>query len=445
MLKRLNHTNLVAFWICAGLILGLATQGFSFPIRSFSNPYCKKWVHWTQLPETCKEELKKDWSFQDNSPLLDVQWLVYSAIRGASYNDPRTPESGSHPSLDIVSAEGTPVLSIWDWVVINARERAWFWNSVTVKHAFKDTYIYSNYSHLEDMFVAPWQVVKEWDTVGTVWRTGFTIGPFGYHLDFQITTAESPSHPYGLHDCDVSYVDAVNQRACRDKVERFTIDPQEFFDTYLPAQSPSVATKQSVSKVVLPAVSEPVLPAVSEPVVSSINAQTIRQYLQEQKNKRVAQEQEEVISPTPVLQQVAEALPEVFVPMPTSPVDILTTPTRPEEQVHSAPAVVPVVLPQNVLPVDISRSVFGDEHKAWSYIPVTFTVTDTAWNPLQSTLNHKIRLETTSRSLKMFPSSFSRVVNWTKTLVMLPQQEWLYGVSVYYWDVNVWAFDVQVK
>lgn len=37
--------------------------------------------------------------------------------------------------------------------------------------------------------------------IGEVGRSGFTIGPYGYHLDFQITTSESPSHPYGFHDC----------------------------------------------------------------------------------------------------------------------------------------------------------------------------------------------------------------------------------------------------
>ncbi len=131
--------------------------------------------------------------------------LLFSALRGTSYDKSQTPKSGGHPSLDMPTAPGTPVYAISDGTVTSASERNGYGLSVTIKHTIDGKTIYSNYSHLESTQVKKGQTVKSGEQIGKVGCSGFSISGdptrCGNHLDFQITTDQSPSHPYGYGDC----------------------------------------------------------------------------------------------------------------------------------------------------------------------------------------------------------------------------------------------------
>jgi hypothetical protein len=180
------------------------------------------------LDKKCKIDIVA-WSHQK-----DIGKLLFSALWWTSYEQPTTRNSGGHPSLDLPTSAGTPVYAIHDGEVISAGERNGYGLSITIKHIFKNETIFSNYSHLSEMLVTPGTKVTWKMLIGKVGCTWFSISGdptrCGNHLDFQITTAKSPSHPYGYGDCkEGDYFDAVAAWLCKEKLLAYTIDPLVFF------------------------------------------------------------------------------------------------------------------------------------------------------------------------------------------------------------------------
>ena len=207
------------------------TWGWSFPLEEVALPSCKG-DHWDDLDNECKMPLKV-LSAEDRQQLQDnpLGLLLYSMLRGASYNTPRDQQIGSHAGVDVATSAGTPVRAFGGGLVIAAGEIKGFGLSISIKHAHEGEFIVSNYSHLSEILVEEGDWINEGDLIGKVGNSGFTIGPFGNHLDFQITTHESPSHPYGHQDCNEgAYLDMVNEGKCREQLMAYTIDPFVFFD-----------------------------------------------------------------------------------------------------------------------------------------------------------------------------------------------------------------------
>lgn len=242
------HQKLLLIMIRVGLITTITTLWRNFPLKEVAQPSCR-WTQRDSLDKDCKIDIVA-WSQQK-----DIWTLLFSALRWTSYETPTTAKSGGHPSLDLPTSEGTPVYVIHDGEVINASERAWYGLSITVKHSLNNKAIYSNYSHLSEMLVKKGDIVK-WNTrIGKVGCTWFSISGdptrCGNHLDFQLTTDKSPSHPYGYGDCaEGAYFDAVAKWLCAEKLRAYTIDPLVFFaeHTDIAINYPLIASHISVKQ-----------------------------------------------------------------------------------------------------------------------------------------------------------------------------------------------------
>jgi hypothetical protein len=221
------HQKLLLIMIRVGLITTITTLWRNFPLKEVAQPMCR-WTQRDSLDKDCKVDIIA-WSHNK-----DIWTLLFSALWWTSYKTPAEEKSGWHPSLDLPSSEGTPVYAIHDGEVINASDRTGYGLSITIKHSLNNQYIFSNYSHLNEMLVKKWDIVKGNTIIGKVGCTWFSISGdptrCGNHLDFQLTTDKSPSHPYGYGDCTQwTYFDAVEKWLCADKLRAYTIDPLAFF------------------------------------------------------------------------------------------------------------------------------------------------------------------------------------------------------------------------
>ena len=213
---------------CAvALLVGTSvSQGWSYPLDQVTKPRAEcKSVNWSTLNDDCKMNLPiiaqanyanyaKDWNTQ----------VIYSDIWGGSYNDGWDLNNGGAPSTDIATAEGTPVTAIWEGKVIFAGELAGYGNSVTVEHdLWNGKKIWSSYSHLSKILIQKGDTVKEKQLIGEVGKSGFTIWPFGYHLDFAITTTKQKNYPYAYSDCKSGYMSAVQNGVCRDLLAKIPL------------------------------------------------------------------------------------------------------------------------------------------------------------------------------------------------------------------------------
>jgi hypothetical protein len=222
----------IVYWILviAGMAWGfLMLTGWSYPIDQVAKPLdeCKS-VHWDQMPDGCKIDLPKIVGGNSEAYKKDELYrLIYSDLWGGTYDDGRDTMSGSSPGIDIVTSKGTPVRAIGDGEVVQAWYKWGIGNSITIKHAYKGWYIYSSYSHLDEMYVQVWDSVKEWKLIGKVGNTWTTYGQYGNHLDFQITTTTQRFYPYSYHDCNqgLSYYDIINSAVCRSYMLANTMDP----------------------------------------------------------------------------------------------------------------------------------------------------------------------------------------------------------------------------
>lgn len=224
------HQKLLLIMIRVGLITTITALWRNFPLKEVAQPMCR-WTQRDSLNKDCKVDIIA-WSHNK-----DIWTLLFSALWWTSYKTPADAKSGWHPSLDLPSSEGTPVYAIHDGEVVSASERAGYGLSITIKHNLNNQYIFSNYSHLNEMLVKKWDIVKGNTLIGKVGCTWFSISwdptRCGNHLDFQLTTDKSPSHPYGYGDCkEWAYFDAVEKWLCADKLRAYTIDPLVFFATH---------------------------------------------------------------------------------------------------------------------------------------------------------------------------------------------------------------------
>lgn len=160
-------------------------------------------------------------------------------------------QCGSHPGIDMLTAPGTPVVSIANGFVERVEERSWgYGNTVVIEHPNvpdvndpkKTTTLYSSYAHLGHILVAEGDVVRKGDQIAVSGQTGFATAP---HLHFQIDRKdaqdgeETPFHPYWpfttsqATDAGYSFVEAVNQGLGQENARKFTVNPLVYVQEYL--------------------------------------------------------------------------------------------------------------------------------------------------------------------------------------------------------------------
>jgi len=164
--------------------------------------------------------------------------VIYSTVYMWNYNYDYKEYAWSHPAVDIKSPVWAPVRNIANWVVVQVwNQPSWFGNFVVIKHNnvplpnWEYWTIYSNYCHMNEVYVKEWRKIKKWSVIWTVWNTGMS---FGSHLHFQIDTDTAPFHPYRpftwkeARDAKVNFFDAINIWLWKENAIKYTINPAEF-------------------------------------------------------------------------------------------------------------------------------------------------------------------------------------------------------------------------
>ncbi len=180
-------------------------------------------------------------SSQDYAEAM-TQKVVYTVPYLSTYNFDYKEYSGSHPWIDIVVPEWTPVLNIANWVVVQTWfQSAGFWNYVLIKHSnilfsSKTQTIYSLYAHLSKIDVLKWTKIKKWQQIGLVWQTWTATVP---HLHFQIDVDSAPYSPFwpfttaDMKSAWVWFFEAVNIGLWKEQALLYTINPLKFVNDNL--------------------------------------------------------------------------------------------------------------------------------------------------------------------------------------------------------------------
>jgi murein DD-endopeptidase MepM/ murein hydrolase activator NlpD len=87
-----------------------------------------------------------------------------------------------HPGIDIPLNYGTPVLALFDGMVVWAGPRGGYGNTVILQH-HDDTF--TLYGHCARVMVYPGQTVKAGEQIGIVGSTGYSTGPH-LHLEYWV-------------------------------------------------------------------------------------------------------------------------------------------------------------------------------------------------------------------------------------------------------------------
>ncbi len=176
---------------------------------------------------------------------------VYSTMWAGGYNSTQ----GSHAGVDIDAPRGTPIVAIANGIVEKvSMQKSGFGHHVMIRHPNVPdgngyTTLYSTYAHMDAVLVTEGMVVHKGQNIGTVGNTGLVFGATGYHLYFQIDTADAPFHPYWpftsseISSAGLSFVKAVDSTAYQDRLFRYTLSPMLFVQKYANYVPPTVALK----------------------------------------------------------------------------------------------------------------------------------------------------------------------------------------------------------
>ena len=98
-----------------------------------------------------------------------------------------------HTGIDIAGKRGDAVTPFMPGTVTYAGQISWgYGKHIIIDHGDNITAIYA---HLESMYVVPGQKVMPGDVIGGQGNTGWTTGPTGVHLHFQINVYGLPVNP----------------------------------------------------------------------------------------------------------------------------------------------------------------------------------------------------------------------------------------------------------
>lgn len=217
----------------ASALAGSSSNKIIYPLKEISKLDCR-FTDFDDLNSNCKQNLpilktrnyekyatKNGW-YNDFTRLYTVLW-------GSSYKYGWDVWNWGHMWVDIATSKWTPVYSIADWTVINAKDLWLLWNTVSVEHKINWKKVVSNYSHMSKISVKKWDKIKSGKKVWEVWSTWNSTGNhLHFQIDINITT--SPAY-YNYNSCPYSYYQITEEWKCFNLLENITIDPLLFLET----------------------------------------------------------------------------------------------------------------------------------------------------------------------------------------------------------------------
>lgn len=414
----MNHRTLIMIGIRVGLIGTISTLGRELPLRSVWHPDCK-WIPRNELDESCKVKILEEGSLSKDAK--ENASLFFSALWWSSYTNPHTENAWSHPSVDIVSNEWTPVFSIQHWRVVKAWYQAWYWNSITIEHDFNDTKIYSNYSHLDRIDVHPDDLVQAGEKIWEVGRSWFTMWEYWYHLDFQITTADSPAHPYWFHDCLwTSYISAVNLGECKDKLDAYTIDPLEFFKTYANLDLHPIIAYDAQQRGFLDVwwrVND------NESEVSVVRIQDVEEESDDDTTNAFTREEpsDTTVPAGPDVVHVIEEIDSVG-----------------ENQEY-------IVTADKRFRIQWELTDYNKTLTEWEFTNLRVYIDDLLGNPISWSLPEPISIESSDSWISVLPGNIRTVRQWQKSIFLRLREAWTYTLTFTYWEQLLGSIDIEVE
>lgn len=204
-----------------------------YPLKEVSKLDCR-FQEFSNLSSDCKQPLPvlntkdykkyatQNWGYNDFTRLYTVLWW-------ASYKYGWDVWNGWHIWVDIATSKWTPVYTIADWKVIQAREDVMEWLMISIEHNINWKYIVTNYLHLSKLNVKKWDTVKVWTKI---WEVGSTWNSTWNHLHFQVDL-DTPFHPYyyDYNSCPFSYYKITEDWVCFEELTQNTIDPLLFLES----------------------------------------------------------------------------------------------------------------------------------------------------------------------------------------------------------------------
>lgn len=183
----------------------------------------------------------KPWTIQYSQTI--TQRLIYTVPYIGTYNFDYKEFAWSHPGIDIVVPEWTPIRNISAWVVVDVGfQWGWFWNYVLVKHNNvllpngEKGNLYSLYAHMLKSIAAIGTKIKKWEVLGYVGQSGTATTP---HLHFQIDVEEAPYTPYwpfssaDMKQAQVWFFQGVNIWLGKENAIKYTINPLKYVNDHL--------------------------------------------------------------------------------------------------------------------------------------------------------------------------------------------------------------------
>lgn len=233
VVAALSIMTIAGSWLPVYNFAKAAGNKMVYPIQEMSELDCR-FQKFSELSSNCKRDLPilktKDYKkyIKENGWYNDYT-RIYTVLWASSYKYWWDVWNGGHGGTDIATAEGTPVYSIYEGKVINAKFMTWWGNNVSVEHTINGKKFVSNYSHLSKINTKLWATVKAWTKIGEVGNTG---NSFGNHLHFQIDL-DTPFHPYyyDYNKCPYSFSKISESDICLWELTKNTIDPLAFLES----------------------------------------------------------------------------------------------------------------------------------------------------------------------------------------------------------------------
>lgn len=187
--------------------------------------------------------------------------LTYSVVYLWNYDIQNREEwKGSHPAVDIRVPVWTPIRAISNWKIIKIiNSNSWFWKHIVLElrnvpeywNPNKKTNYYVSYSHLSQIDVKVWQIVKKWQIIWKTWNSWTSTTP---HLHFQIDKKDAPRHPYWpftakeVYWANLNFFTAVKEWLWKENAIKYTINPLKWIDENFNNKNISVKTENIVKK-----------------------------------------------------------------------------------------------------------------------------------------------------------------------------------------------------
>lgn len=262
---HLNHIlvhiwELIVVWIFAffGLMHAWSSNlpnnsSFSYPLQKVSTVDCRT-LYWEDMPDSCKISLPiirgaNYTAYAGNS----LYRSIYTTLWAAPYSSTWDQTAWAHAGIDVATARGTPVYSIWNGVVFYAWWNSSYGNVIKVKYVYKWEVIYAVYAHLDTIEVSAGDTVTRWQKIWTTWNSGNTFGALGwYHLHFEIDKDNGWRPAYSYTNCaDVSkwHYTIIQNWLCREELFRYQYDPIRVLEWVATPSLNEIWKKESVENV----------------------------------------------------------------------------------------------------------------------------------------------------------------------------------------------------